>query len=277
MQESGAVGEPVEEEQIEDKFYDRVKKEGYSCVPVNWIREEGMLSLNPEWVRELIECGKVFSNLSWANGTSGNLSFRSERSIGVTATKTELGKLIESDIVEVTNVHYNSEFPTVVYRKYGEGKPTSEVLAHWEIYKTAPEIKVILHGHDNFTTRRGKVIAAHSRDRTGITKVDRVQGTREFAFDLKELLEERPTRRYLISKQHGVFSLGKDFDEALGYAEAVHSITSYARLPIEMRRKIDHLIPSWLQGITTLATDKLEGLVDMYIIARRFKKRILRV
>ncbi|MDP4012159.1 MAG: class II aldolase/adducin family protein [Candidatus Nanoarchaeia archaeon] len=260
---------------IEDKFYDIVKEEGYSGVPVNWIRENGELSLNLGDISSLIECGKVFSKFSWAKGTSGNLSFRYKRGIGVTATKTELGKLIEKDIVEVTNIHYDSAAPTVVYRKKGEGKPTSEVLAHWEIYKTAPEINVILHGHDNFTTMRAKVIAAASPDKTGITKMDRVQGTREFAYDLKELLEEKSTRRYLISKQHGFFSLGNNFYEALAYAKAVHLITSFAKTPIELRRKIDYLIPDWLQGKASKATDKLEWLVDIYVKASCFKKRLL--
>lgn len=248
-----------------DKFYDQVKKEGYSGAPVNWIRESGEPSLNSKYVDRLIACGKIFSKLSWAQGTSGNLSFRDGNVIGVTATKTELGKLVEDEIVEVSDIHYKDVNPTVIYRKRGEGKPTSEVLAHWEIYKANPKISVVLHGHDDFTTERAKAIAKYSPDLTGITKIARTQGTREFAHDLRELLEERQTRRYLVSKQHGIFSLGKNFDEALAYAKAVHFITWFAKVPIELRRIIDPLVPEMLQGITARVTDKLEGLVGLYV------------
>src|SRR3989344_4941360 len=98
-----------------DKFYDQVKKEGYSGVPVNWIRESGEPSLNSKYVNRLIEYGKIFSRLSWAQGTSGNLSFRDGNVIGVTASKTELGKLVEDEIVEVSDIHYKDVNPTVIY------------------------------------------------------------------------------------------------------------------------------------------------------------------
>ena len=243
------------------EFYDIVQPESYSGAPINWVKEEGKPFLDPEKVSRLIECGKLFYDLSWANGTSGNLSFKSANGIGVTATRTELGKLTKEDIVEVTNIHYEDEAPTVFFKAVGDKKPTSEVLAHWEIYKSMPHIKSILHGHDKLTTKMARIISNHSPDIVGRTNNEPLQGTKEFADDLKIIT--RKHRRYLIAKGHGFFSLGEDFNEALGYAQTIHFITRISRIPVSLRRRIDPYLPKFLKGITVPITDRFEGLVTL--------------
>ena len=245
------------------EFYDEVHEEGYSGVPVNWVKDVGEPSLDENNVSKLIECGQIFSGLSWAQGTSGNLSFKSEGGIGVTATRTKLGELVKEDIVEVINIHYQNENPTVIYKSFGDKKPTSEVLAHWEVYEGMGNIRTILHGHDNLTTRMARIISNHSPDLAGRTVSEPLQGTKEFAYDLRDIA--KPGRRYLISKGHGFFSLGEDFDEALDYATLIHYLTRASQLPVYFRQKLDSLIPAFLKGRTAPLTDKLEGFTSVAI------------
>lgn len=92
----------------------------------------------------IIEIGKKIYERKLSTGLSGNISFRSDDKIFITASGTCLGDLDESDIITI-DLYGNVEG---VHSK----KPSSEKMMHTEIYKLRPDINSIIHVHPPFST-----------------------------------------------------------------------------------------------------------------------------
>lgn len=92
----------------------------------------------------IIEIGKRLYNKGLTTGMSGNISFRQNGQIFVTATCTCLGEMSEFEITildEAGNIVNNNKI-----------KPSSESMMHVEIYKKRPDINAIIHAHPPFST-----------------------------------------------------------------------------------------------------------------------------
>ena len=248
--------------------YDEVLDEKYSGVKYILSPRERSKEINSEKVQRLIDCGMLFADFGWApaynqTGSSGNLSFRDEKGIVVTATNTSLGNLKQEDMMRVVDVDYETDPPTVYYETSGDRKPTSELLAHWEIYKKRPGISVILHGHDQVTTRMAGVISRYSPNLAGRTETNLPYGTKEFANALRDITDDN--RLYLVAKGHGFFSLGEEFDEALFYSRVIHLLTQVSRPFVAVRhsRVVEAILPDRLNGGARRITHNLEGLVKI--------------
>lgn len=239
---------------------DEVDKEAY--VGAKYIPEpvEKTSSLNPDYVNQLINCGRSFSKWGWApayneTGSSGNLGFRDGADIAVTATNKSLGSLIFDDIIKVKAVDKGTNPPTVIYEKSGDRKPTSEVLAYWEIFGKREDVKFILHGHDGLTTKMAGVIAKYYPDLAARTDRNLPYGTIDFANALGEKLTDY--NKYLIARGHGFFALGSSFGEALLYARIIHDLTNFILRPY-VRVRGSNLIADHLPK-------KLEGLIGTMV------------
>lgn len=214
-------------------------------------------------VQELISCGRHFSKWGWApaynsTGSSGNLGFRDKNGIAVTATNTSLGGLTYEDIMRVVKVDYNTDPPTVFYEKSEERKPTSELIAHWEIFKGREDVYVILHGHDKLTTMMAGIIARYYPDLAARTDKNVPYGTKDFAFALRDKLTNK--NKYLIARGHGFFSLGTSFSEALLYARIMHDLTNLILRPyVKVRGSgfVGSHLPDGLEGKVGALSDRL--------------------
>lgn len=92
----------------------------------------------------ILEIGEKLYKGGFAHGISGNISFRQNGQIFITATGTCLGEMTETDIVildEEGNIIGNNNI-----------KPSSEKMMHVEIYKNRPEINSIIHAHPTYCT-----------------------------------------------------------------------------------------------------------------------------
>ncbi len=235
-----------------DKVYD----EKYAGVKYNLDALERSEPLNRVFVAKLISCGRQFSKWGWApaynsTGSSGNLGFRDKKGIAVTATNTNLGRLVNEDVVRVVEVDYETNPPIVFYEKSDGRKPTSELLAYWEIFNKRKDVGVILHGHDKLTTIMAGIISRYYPGLAASTEKNIPYGTKDFAFALRDKLTERS--RYLIARGHGFFSLGSNFGEALLYARIIHDLTNFVLRPYAMIRG-SGFVESHL-------SDRLEGRV----------------
>ena len=97
-------------------------------------------------VKEIIDVGKDIYDKGLVSGKSGNISarFRGKNGdiIGITPTLKSLSDLVEEDIILVDldgNVLTN-------------GKPSSEVNMHLEIYRKRPDVNGIVHTHSPYAT-----------------------------------------------------------------------------------------------------------------------------
>lgn len=92
----------------------------------------------------IIKIGKKLYEGGFTSGISGNISFRQNGQIYITATCTCLGEMNYSDIIildEEGNISEN-----------GNVKPSSESMMHIEIYKKRPELNAIIHAHPPHST-----------------------------------------------------------------------------------------------------------------------------
>jgi len=92
---------------------------------------------------EFINTGKRLYESGFVPGCSGNISFRIQDEILITASGCCLGELTEKDVVPI-------DFEGNSLNK--ECKASSEKFMHIEIYKRRPDINCIIHAHPPKTT-----------------------------------------------------------------------------------------------------------------------------
>lgn len=93
-------------------------------------------------VKEIINVGKNIYAKGLVSGKSGNISARFGDIIAITPTLKSLGNLSEEDIVLV-----DLDANTLT-----NGKPSSEVNMHLEIYKKRSDVNAIVHTHSPYAT-----------------------------------------------------------------------------------------------------------------------------
>lgn len=149
--------------------------------------------LKSDQAKELINWCYVLAKYN--EGTSGNLSLRTQNGCIITGTGTDLGKATIYDLVEVTGI--DAEEFTIQAR--GIKAPSSESFLHLKIYQKLGRINAVFHGH--------------RLDIPGVpvTEKEYPYGTLELADSVADLAEKA---NFLIARNHGFFSLGETMEEA---------------------------------------------------------------
>ena len=93
---------------------------------------------------KIFEIGERLYKGGFSSGISGNISFRENNKIFITASGTCLGDLSESDIIIL-------DLEGKVLEPFLQ-KPSTESMMHIEIYKARPEINTIIHAHPPYCT-----------------------------------------------------------------------------------------------------------------------------
>ena len=93
-------------------------------------------------VSKLIEVCNNLYDKQLVSGKSGNVSIRLGDYIAITPTLKSINGLDEEDIVLV-DFNFNT---------LSNGKPSSEVGMHLEIYKKRPDVNAIIHTHATYAT-----------------------------------------------------------------------------------------------------------------------------
>jgi len=88
--------------------------------------------------KEICKTGKRMYAKGYVPGSSGNISFRIENKILITASGLCLGELTGKDILTI-------DLDGNLLDK--EGNPSSERFMHTEIYKRRPDVNCIIHAH----------------------------------------------------------------------------------------------------------------------------------
>jgi len=92
----------------------------------------------------ILEVGKKLYDRGFTSGISGNISFRQNNQIFITASSTCIGEL---KIAEIVTIDEDGNILDT-----GKIKPSSEKMMHVEIYKNRPEINAIIHAHPPYST-----------------------------------------------------------------------------------------------------------------------------
>lgn len=158
-------------------------------------------------IDRLIEVGKDLSDLGCQDENGGNFSLRRGDAMIIKASGSWPHKLTREDFVLVTAIKGDKVFLR------GSKEPSSEARFHWGAYQVRPDINCLLHSHD-FLVVNSQV---RLRGVGYIKKYD--YGTVELARAIK-----RSARKwdYIVMKDHGVLSLGKDISSALKLIKKYH-------------------------------------------------------
>lgn len=92
--------------------------------------------------KEFIEIIKLMWEKELIGGYGGNISIRENNTLLITPSGVNKSFIKEDDLI-VVNI--NGEVLE------GKGKPSSEILMHFEIYKKRDDIKAIIHSHPSYS------------------------------------------------------------------------------------------------------------------------------
>lgn len=161
-------------------------------------------------VNEIIKVSNEIYDKGLVSGKAGNISERFGNVVAITPTLKSLSNLSEEDIVLV-----DMEGNVLT-----QGKPSSEVNMHLEIYKKRPDVTAIVHTHSPYAT--GFAFSDKKLKRLegfGAIKTQYLQsidyekpGSDELSKSTSEGLGNEDV---LILKNHGVICVSDDLKEAM--------------------------------------------------------------
>ncbi len=160
----------------------------------------------------------IYELIFWANfmsqnnmtppnqgGSAGNLSFRCTKAKNqfiITATASDLGLLINnSKFIKVVACNYKS----MTVEVEGLFEPSSESFLHHKIYEKRPEINAILHGH------WPELLKNTENMNLPETKQEKPYGSMELVKEMEKIIDKA---NFIVLKNHGFLSLGKNIDQA---------------------------------------------------------------
>lgn len=142
------------------------------------------------------------------NGTGrslGNLSFRIAPDrpcfIITGSTLDSKDQLEHYDFVKVLD----AASERMLVRAEGKRDPSSESIMHYKIYKSRKDVGAVFHGHDREITAGAELL------RVPETSREELPGTVEL---MRQVMRILGNNNFIVMKNHGFLSLGRDMDEA---------------------------------------------------------------
>jgi L-fuculose-phosphate aldolase len=151
-------------------------------------------------------CGKFYKRgwVPWIREVScGNLSFRVwKNEFIITGSQVGIKESLPNDcFVRVMEC----DLKRLMVHASGLRAPSSESMLHYAIYKQRPEVNAIFHGHSSFILRYAPKLGIIE------TKEKKPPGTLDLVKEVLKVLDEN---NFIILKEHGFLSLGKDMEGA---------------------------------------------------------------
>ena len=171
--------------------------------------------------RQVVEVGLEALARGVVHGTAGNMSVRDSdsRLIAISPSGIPYPQTTPADVVIV------DEQGNVVD---GARKPSSETPLHTMVHRARPELGAIVHTHSHYSTVVSCIrpylppilteVCLVVGDRVPVTRYG-ITGTPDFGKSVLEVLDR--TTRAVILRNHGLICFGRDFAEALAFAEIV--------------------------------------------------------
>jgi methylthioribulose-1-phosphate dehydratase len=187
-------------------------------------------------VEHLVRLGQDFHRRGWALGTSGNFSVvvgRDPLRVAITSSSVDKGRLTTDQILEI-----DSDGRVLSGGGGGgQGKPSAETLLHLAIVATL-QAGAVLHTHSVWSTilsdyylgRGGFFIEGYEmlkgldgvvthEHREWVPIIENSQNMEALAGETKRTIEENPSLHGFLIRRHGLYTWGKDLDEAARHVE----------------------------------------------------------
>jgi methylthioribulose-1-phosphate dehydratase len=181
----------------------------------------------------LVRLGQEFHRRGWVLGTSGNFSAviaRQPLRLAITSSSVDKGRLTADQILEIDE---NGR----VLSSGGQGKPSAETLLHLAI---AGELQAgaVLHTHSVWSTilsdyhvgsggffiegyemLKGLDGVVTHEHREWVPILENSQNMEALAAEARRTLSENPRMHGFLIRRHGLYTWGKDLDEAARHVE----------------------------------------------------------
>ena len=186
-----------------------------------------------ELALRLAELGRFAHGRGWVLGTSGNFSAvlsREPLRLAITASGADKGRLDPGQVLEIDG----DARPLG-----GSGRPSAESSLHLAVVR-ARGAGAVLHTHSPWSTLLSDVHAAAGgmaiegyemlKGLDGVTSHEHrewlpiVENTQDWAAgaaEVEALLRQRPDAHGLLIRRHGLYTWGRDFDEAVRHLEVL--------------------------------------------------------
>jgi L-fuculose-phosphate aldolase len=173
--------------------------------------------LNSNLTNKISEISLYLYNKGLCPGKSGNISTRAKDIIAITPSGVSLGKVKPKDVILV-------DLTEKIL--IGQGKPSSELPFHLEVYKSREDVMSIVHTHSPYATgfalakeRIGRLEGFGKIDNPFLEMLDYAPpGSTELARLVGEGLKNEDV---VLLEGHGVVATGKTLDDAALLAEFV--------------------------------------------------------
>jgi methylthioribulose-1-phosphate dehydratase len=184
-------------------------------------------------VEYLVRLGQDFYRRGWVLGTSGNFSaviYRQPLRLAITASSVDKGRLTADQILEIDE---NGR----VLNAGKQGKPSAETLLHLAIVGNL-EAGAVLHTHSVWSTilsdyhvgsggffiegyemLKGLDGVVTHEHREWLPILENSQNMEALAAEAKRTLQENPRIHGFLIRRHGLYTWGKDLDEAARHIE----------------------------------------------------------
>lgn len=182
-------------------------------------------------VRQLIAIGQEFYSRNWVLGTSGNFSAivsRDPFQLVITAARAHKGSLAARDLLQVDQYGTSPD---------GSEKPSGEMPIHWAIISQRGA-GAILHTHSVWATILSDIHAASRglalegfemlkglsqvkthQHREWLPILENSQDYAELSKRVALVLRDKPEVHGVLLRRHGLYTWGKDIDEAKRHVE----------------------------------------------------------
>jgi len=190
-------------------------------------------SVYAELAGRIAELGRQAHHRGWALGTSGNFSAvvsRDPLRLAITASGVDKGRLAPAQVLEI-----DGEGRAV----RGGGRPSAETSLHLAIVR-ARGAGAVLHTHSPWSTLLSDVhagagglaiegyemlkglngVVTHEH-REWLPIVENTQDWSAGAAGVEAVLRQRPDAHGLLIRRHGLYTWGRDFDEAVRHLEVL--------------------------------------------------------
>lgn len=174
---------------------------------------------------EIISVGKRLNQTGLCVAKSGNISVRIEpENILITASGISLGDLKDDEIVEVNLKTNTAE---------GDKKPSSELPLHSLVYKNFPASAVI-HAHppliNGYFALNESLKALTFETKLYLGEVPVVEQDTPSVTKPEAVIEALKINKLVVLKNHGVVSIGDNFEDALALIEALEDAVKVAAI-----------------------------------------------
>ncbi|SEF90528.1 L-fuculose-phosphate aldolase [Caloramator fervidus] len=200
--------------------------------------------------KEIIYYGQEIKKIGLVVGTWGNISARFEDKVLITPSGIPYEKLSEEDIV-ICDLNCN-----IIDGKHA---PSTELIAHVEIYKHRRDVNAIIHTHSIYASAIAvtrKNIPAIIEDMAMIIGGEvpcakyAFPGTKELAENIIEVLENKNA---VLLANHGAISLGRNLKEAFNVCQI-----------LEKSAKI-YILATQIGMPKPLAIEEVEKMREIYL------------